>query len=281
MSTALRSLVLVHLNRHPDRSARILERHPPAEVAKLLLQGPPTSSAAVLARQEPRFASTCLEGFPAETRSLVLSELPVPVAAAMVRLLPQADRDDWLAGLPDSKRQVIRKAVRRAPHSAGALANDKVPILFDDWTVAQATDHLCRRGESVSGAVVVVDRSRRVVGMAEPGRLLCAPGESTVGALPPEAARTVPDATPISALAGETWRRAAPIAVVDTSGAFSGILTADMFQSGARLKSPPPAASLVAAIGELYWLGLWRIVEGFSVAPLTAHRIRNSTHGKR
>ena len=281
MSTALRNLALVHLNRHPDRSARILESRPPAAVAEVLLQAPPAGSAAVLARLEPRFASTCLECFPAETRRLVLSELPVPAAAAVLRLLPQAVSDDWVAGLPDSTRQVIHRAVRRAPHSAGALASDKVPVLFDDWTVAQAADRLCKRGGSVPGPVVVVDRSRRVVGTLEPGRLLCAPRESTVGALPPEAVRTVPDVTPVSALAGETWRRAAFLAVVDASGAFSGILTADMLQSRVKPKAPPPAASLVVAIGELYWLGLWRMVEGFSVVPLTARRMRNSTHGKR
>ena len=281
MSTALRNLALVHLNRHPDRSARILESRPPAAVAEVLLQAPPAGSAAVLARLEPRFASTCLECFPAETRRLVLSELPVPAAAAVLRLLPQAVSDDWVAGLPDSTRQVIHRAVRRAPHSAGALANDRVPVLFEDWTVAQATAYLCKQGESVAGALVVVDRSRRVVGTVAPGRLLCAPGESTVGALPPEAARTVPEAVPVSALAGERWRRAAILAVVDSSGAFSGILTADMLQSEANSTSLPPAAGLVAALGELYWFGLWRIVEGFSVAPLTARRMRNSVHGKR
>lgn len=281
MSTALRNLALVHLNRHPDRSARILESHPPAAVAKVLLQAPPASSAAVLALLEPRFANTCLDSFSAETRLQVLSELPVPAAAAVLRLLPEAARDDWLTGLPDSQRQVIYRAVRRAPHSAGALANDKVPILFDDWTVAQAIDRLCERGEPVLGAVVVVDRSRQVVGTVEPGRLLCASRESTVGALPPEAARTVPDAIPVSALAGEARRRATPIAVVDPSGAFSGILTTDMLEAGATPKAPPPAASLVAAIGEIYWLGLWRIMEGFSAAPLAARRMDNKTHGKR
>lgn len=281
MSTALRNLALVHLNRHPGRSARILESHPPAAVAEVLLQGPPASSAAVMACFEPRFASTCLQGLPVETRRLVLSELPVSAAAAVVRLLPQAVRDDWMAGLPDSKRQAIHGAVRREPHSAGALANDKVPVLFVDWTVAQATDRLCKRGGSVPEAVVVVDRSRRVVGTVESGRLLCAPRESTLGALPPEAARTVPDATPVSALAGGAWSRAALVAVVDSSGAFSGVLTADMLQSRAKPKSPPPAASLVAAIGELYWLGLWRLMEGFSAAPAAARRMNDKNHGKR
>lgn len=280
MSTALRNLALVHLNRYPDQSARILERHPPTAVARLLRQAAPTSSAAVLARLQPRLASTCLEGFPAETRSLVLSELPVPAAAAMVRLLPEAVRDDWVDGLSDSKRQVIRRALRRAPHSAGALANDKGPILFDDWTVAQAADHLCKRGESVPREVVVVDRSRRVVGTLSSGSLLCAPRESTVGALPLEAARTVPDATPISALAGERWHRAAPIVVVDRSGAFSGILTTDLVQPWARRQSPP-AAALAAAIGELYWLGLWRLMEGFSVAPGGTRGTKIGNHGKR
>ena len=281
MSTALHNLALVQVNRHPDRSARILERYPPAAVARFLLQAPPASSAAVLARLEPRFASTCLEGFPSETRPLVLSEFSVPAAAAVLRLLPRPVREDWLAALPDSNRQAIQRAIRHSPHSAGALANARVPTLFDDWTVGEATDHLCRYGESVPRDVVVVDRSRHVVGTVASGRLLCAPRELSVRALPPEAARTVPDAAPISALAGEQWRREAPIAVVDPSGAFAGILTADMLQPGAERESPTQAANLMAAIGELYWLGLWRLMEGFSVAPRAARRTRNEPHGNR
>lgn len=281
MSTALRNLALAHLNRHPDRSARTLERHPPAAVAKVLLQAPPASSAAVLERLDPRWAGTCLEGFPDETRRLVLSELQVAAAAAVVRLLPQAVREDWVAGLPDSKRQVIHRALLHPPHSAGALVDTSVPTLFDDWTVGQATDHLCQQSESVPRDLVVVDRSRRVVGSVESGRLLCAHRERTVRSLPLRALRTVPEAAPVSALVGERWREAASIAVVDPSGTFAGILTADTLQPAAQRRSPPPAASLAAAIGELYWLGLCKILEGFSVAPAAARRKRNGIHGKR
>ena len=267
LSNEIRNLALLHLQHDADRSARILEGHRPAEVAEFLIHAPAKYSAAVLARLAPQVASACLEHFPSETRPQVLAELPIPIAAAVLRRLPQAGRDSVLRELPAPIVTAINRAIRYPPESAGALADPRERTLYDDLKVEEAISVLREGGGPISTAIFVLSRLQRVVGAVTPAKLLCALPEQTLGALGLDTVRTPSAAVPVSALAADDRFGAGPLAVVDHSGIFVGVLSKDTLQDREKRTSTRPTARLVADIAELYWVGLGELWVGLSNTP--------------
>ena len=272
MSNSILNLALLHLQHHADQAARILESHRPAEVAEFLIHAPAESSAGVLARLAPQVASACLEHFPSETRLPVLAELPIPTAAAVLRLFPKAAREDALGELPAPIATAINRAIRYPPKSAGALADPRVRTLYDDLTVEEAMSVLCQGCGPISTAIFVLSRLQKVVGSVTPAKLLCARHEQTLGDLGLDAVRTPLAAVPVSALIADDRYGAGPLAVVDHSGTFVGVLSKDMLQNMEKRKSTRPAARLVADIAELYWVGFGELWVGLSSTPRSTVR---------
>ena len=221
----------------------------------------------MLARLAPQVASACLEHFPSETRPQVVAELPIPSAAAVLRMLPQAAREAALEGLPAPIVTAINRAIRYPPKSAGALADPSVRTLYDDVTVEEAICLLCDGCGPISTAIFVLNRSQRVVGAVTPANLLCARREQTLGGLGLDAVRTPSAAVPVSALIADDRYGAGPLAVVDHSGTFVGVLTKDILHNMKKRNSTRPAARLVADIAELYWVGLGELWVGLSRIP--------------
>lgn len=264
MGNALRNLALVQLERHPEEAARTLERMPGAEVAALLGHAAPAVSARALALLSPRFAADCFGELPSGARPEVLGEFRPTAAAALLRHTTKAVRESSLAGLADEDAALIRNALEYPRDSAGALASTEVVTLFGDLQVERAIEALRAHADSVPDRIVVMDRSRRVLGILRAATLCWAPAGATVGSLSQETVPVVRADAPAATVAGDRRWEGTTAPVVDRSGAFLGVLHPASLRHAARENPARPGTELAVAFSELCWLGLSGVLAGLT-----------------
>ena len=264
MSAATQRMAHTYLSRRPEQAAQLLEQLDPSEIAGVLQAIPAATAAAVIERLAPVAAGACVENLPEKLRSSVLGTIPVSIAAALLRRLPAAARTEALDELPPATRLRLERALSYPSESAGDLADPSALTLEADWTVDHALTNLRNGGRPVLSRLFVLDRAQRLLGSVSPGDLLSARGDSLVGELkslsPPAAVYAgVSSATLVVA-----DRRADPVAVVDRQGTFLGVIDEDMLHRLAQRQTAPMPFNPVAAMGELYWLGLRELFGGLS-----------------
>ena len=108
MATPLQALAQLHLSRHPEEAARVLERLSPDAIVAVLGEASAESAAGVLARFAPSLASACLADWPAGELSAVVALLPASIAATLLRQLDPRVREETLSALPASVRARLR-----------------------------------------------------------------------------------------------------------------------------------------------------------------------------
>ena len=270
MATAIGNLALVHLERHPEGAARVLERCTPEETAALLREAAPAGAARLLALVPPRFAADCLAALPAAAQTDLLGELSPTPAAALLRRLPRAAREELLGALPTHVAASIRDALAYPAGSAGASGLADAVTLFDDLPVAHAIDALGRHPDAVPDRVIVLDRARRVRGVLKTPTLCWAPPDATVGSLPREELPVIRAGTAVAKLRGDPRWDGALAPVVDRSGAFLGVLAPASLHHGRRHDAAPPMGELVVAFSELCWIGLSTVLTGRTAAAAPA-----------
>ncbi|MDE0167174.1 MAG: hypothetical protein OXL36_18925 [Bryobacterales bacterium] len=276
MSPGVRSLAHLHLHRNPAEAVRILERCPSAGVAELLAGGAYETSARVLALLSPVVASDCIERMPVMARCLVLQASPVPVAAALLRVLPESSRKTTLEGLPAQTRKRIDRVLRFPKESAGALADPRALVLHEENTVDQAVSLLRADGETISATLFVINRGKRVLGAVTPAQLLAAPGDWTIGSLKLAKPRTVSQGVPLLVLVSDEHYQGGPVAVLDPSGKLVGVLTEDTLRTVEKPKAPQRATHLLASIGEMYWCGMGRLLGDVIAVRRTSEATREA-----
>lgn len=271
-------LALLYMQRQPVDAAALLEGLPPADVAAVLASAPVATAAGILQNLAPSAAGRCLQQIGDGTRQLIVSELPASVAASMLRRLPRTVQEDALADMPERVRRSILRALRYPALSAGALADTYVPVLRDDSTVSQAIRSLRETSRRVPSSVFVLNRSERVIGSVTAGRLLIASPDATVRELGLDPVQTAAATVP-AALAAEEEHRGRPVAVVDSAGAFVGVLSGRVAQEAANRRPSSPAIHLAASLGELYWLGLCSILSGLPAWTASAAQTQRKAGG--
>lgn len=269
MQTATQKIAQVHMRRHPEEAARVLERLSPDELVMALREAPVESAAGVLACFAPALASTCLAHWPEGERSRVVEQLPASIAAALLRQLEPAVREDVLGGLSATVRVSLNQALRYPDQSAGALADLSVLTLHSDLTVEEALTRLSESGGPIASRLFVLNRSQRLVGAVTPGQLLGSRPDTPVASLELDTAPAVPAHASAQAL-GARQSSPEPIAIVDPQGTFLGIIGADTLNRLGGRKVRPPAMHLLASLSEFYSLGLSEMFGGSgSGSPVT------------
>lgn len=267
MPTPLQTMAQLHMNRHPEEAARVLERLSPDAIAAVLREASAESAAGVLACLAPSLASACLADWPEGERSAVVALLPGPIAATLLRQLDPRVREAALDALPATVRARLSRTLSYPDRSAGALADPAVLILHADLTVEEALTRLSHSRGPVAGRLFVLNRSQRLVGVVTPGQLLTSRRDAPLGSLELGPAQAVPDRVSAATLRASA---AEPLAVVDPQGTFVGVIGSDALARLDPQQQRPPAAHLVVAVGELYWLGLREIFGGLSSGSRSA-----------
>lgn len=269
MQTATQRAVYMHMNRHPEEAARVLERFSPGEIVAALRAAPVESAAGVLACLAPALAGSCLAHWPEGMRSRVVEQVPASVAAALLRQLEPAVREEALGGLSATVRAALNRVLRYPDRSAGALADPAVLTLHSDLTVEEALARLSESRGPVSSRIFVLDRSQRLVGAVTPGQLLSSRLDTPVGSVELDTTPGMPSHASAQTL-GVRPLSSEPIAVVDPQGIFLGIIGADTLKHLETRKVRPPALHLLASLSEFYSLGLSTLFGGLrSGSPVT------------
>lgn len=271
MQTATQKIAHVHMRRHPAEAARVLEGFSPGEIVAALRAASVESVAGVLACFAPALASSCLTHWPEGERSRVVEQLPASIAAALLRHLEPAVREEALGGLSATVRASLNQALRYPDQSAGVLADPSVLTLHSDLTVEEALARLSESGGPVSSRLFVLNRSQRLVGAVTPGQLLGSRLDTPVEALKLDTTPAVPAHASAQAL-GARPPSPEPIAVVDPQGTFLGIIGADTLSRLGGHKVRPPAIHLLASLSEFYSLGLSELFGGLSSGSPVTHQ---------
>ena len=267
MPTPLQTLAQLHLDRHPEEAARVLERLSPDAIAAVLREASAESAAGVLACLAPSLASACLAGWPEGELSAVVALLPAPIAATLLRQLDPSVRQAALSALPATIRVRLSRVLSYPDQSAGALADPAVLILHADLTVEEALTRLSHSRGPVASRVFVLNRAQRLVGVVTPGQLLTSRRDARLDSLELDPAQAVPDRVSAATL---RVTAAAPLAVVDPQGIFVGAIGSEALARLDPQRQHSPAVHLVVAVGELYWLGLREIFGGLSSGSRSA-----------
>lgn len=262
MSTALLRMAQSFAASHPRESSRILETVPADEVSGFLSELPRVELSRVIAAIAPRVALDFLLTLPEEKRSGVFSALPTFAATGIARCMAPPDRDKLVASLPKDVRHALEVSLRHADGSAGALADVSVLTLYDDWTIDHALSRIREESVTVPTVLFVVDRSRRLRGSLVPGQLLTADPEAEVGRLELQVPRAVTAEMPAATLVADSAPE--PVAVIDDEGAVIGVVTVEVLLGLAGQRHAGSIVHPIAALGELYWIGLREALGGLS-----------------
>ncbi len=263
MQTATQRAAYMHMNRHPEEAARVLEGFSPGEIVAVLQAAPVESAAGVLACVAPALAGSCLTHWPEGERSRVVEQLPSSIAAALLRQLEPAVREDVFSGLSSHVRASLDQALRYPAQSAGALADPSVLTLHSDLTVEEALARLSESGGPIASRIFVLDRSQRFVGAVTPGQLLGSRRDTPVESLELDTTPGVPSHASAQTL-GAGQASPESVAVVDPRGTFLGIIGADTLKRLEGHKVRLPAIHLLASLSEFYSLGLSEMFGGRS-----------------
>jgi len=149
---------------HPDDTAQLLERLPPAEIAEVLIHHPVTLTAPVWERLAPDIGWRAIDSLEASRATEVLRHMSTPRVAAMLTMADPQSREARLAQLPATTADELRSILAYPADSAGALMDPRVLLLRPDTTVHEALARiraLRRRGVRM---LFVVNAENRLEG---------------------------------------------------------------------------------------------------------------------
>ncbi len=261
-----RQLSRVFVRDHPADAARTLEALAPDEAVAALAELPPGLAARALQAMEASFAAACLLRSPKTRAAEALRELPAAAAARIAGRLDAESRGLLLADLPSEVADPIRRMVRHPAGTAGALMDPDVAALPEDITTGEARRRVRRDARRVLYYLYVTGREQRVSGVVNLRELMLAPADRTLGAVMVRPVTTLSaHARREAILAHPGWREFHALPVVDGSGVLLGVLRYETLRQ-LELEGGPEAGrgplALGLALGEVYLTALTAMLQG-------------------
>lgn len=246
------------LEHHPSEAARTVEARPAAAVAAFLAESPPERLAPVVTAMDPTVAAHALGDIDAAVAAALVEALPSHAASVLLRRLAPETRDGILERLAPGAGARVRRLLRYAPGSAGALLDPAVLTAPPDLTVRETLQRVRDADAHVHYYLFVVDRRGSLVGVVSLRELLGAASDALLGAVAHRTVATLPATADRDAiLAHPSWSDLHALPVVDAGGRFLGIVrheTLRLLESEARA-TPVGSATVAAALdlGEVVW----------------------------
>lgn len=277
------ALARIFIVAHPADVARVVERHSLSESCELLAALPAAESALVLEQMAAASAAACLAALPASSAGGILAEIAIDRAAALLRVVPDEAAKLILDAAPSPVfAAALRMLVAYPEGSAGALLDPTALAVPGTVEAKDAVELVLRQASHALHYVYVVDRGNRLVGVLSLRELmLAAPEKTLAAAMHKDISCLRSDADVVEILAHPGWREHHSLPVVDQSGAFLGAIRYRTLRLLERTGSDGAlqgsALEAALSLGELYWFGLSRVLEGITTAALT----RETTTGAR
>jgi magnesium transporter len=255
----------------PHEVARHAEALDSDARTSILAANTPERSAALIQRVAPVQASEALRRMDREAAAGVLQALPIEVAASLLRRLPEDVAGPVLDALPAALAVALRQLLAHRPDTAGAVADPLALVVSHRATVAEASKLVEAGPPHLYYYVYVVDDDHRLAGVFDLAELMRARPDDTLARLmTPEVTWLAADATLETVFAHPGWHLLDAMPVVDANGRYLGVLRhrrmRQLREERGAQSDKDGAVRTVVALGEIYWLGLCGLVQGFATA---------------
>ncbi len=269
----MKRLTLEFVEAHPGDAARVLETQPAARAADFLSGLPVPLAAAVLRLMPTMAAARCLERMGEDACVDVVSALGPQPASAMLPLLPADRHRALMERLPAALAVTIRIVIGYPKDSVGALMDPWALAVKRDITVGEVLEQVKGFEGDQLDCLFVLGEGDRLEGLVPLLDAVRADPHAQIGTF------VVPAMHRLSALAMLTavqndpgWDQYRVLPVVERGERFVGVLSRRALVKAPRAASPisPEAASdVVASLAGAYWRGVAGIIEA-TVALLPA-----------
>ncbi len=232
MSDAI-TLSLAFLKHHPAGAARALAEVPAEEAAAFAANAPDALVAATLNRMQPADAVRVLQGCGPKTAGSLLSQMTGNAQAAVLRGLPDADRDAALATLSKRAAAGLRRLLSHAADSVGAWMEATRATFRPDVTVADCLERVRAMRTPMGGIVYLTDADGGLLASVDIDDVLAADDDATLDSLPVRKVRALnPQATLASVIGLPDWDGAWALPVVDRRRRLLGVLSFENLRHG-------------------------------------------------
>lgn len=259
---------------YPDEVARHAEQLDPDARATLFAGLPSALGASLVQRVAPALACDGLRSMDQASAAGLVHALPIEIGASLIRRLPPEVAEPVLNALPPEHALPMRQLLDYRPDTAGAVADPLVLVVPHATSVAGARGLIETHPEHLYYYVYVVDAEHRLVGVFDVPELMRGqPADPIDRVMTSEVTWLSADATLESVFAHPGWHALDAMPVVDASGRFMGVLRHRRMrqlqeQRGAQADRDEVVRTVVA-LGEIYWLGLCGLLQGFATAAGT------------
>lgn len=249
----------------PDEAARVVEGLPPSVGASVIEALSPSRAVQLLRAMVPGVSGQVLAVLQEETARDVLLAMPTRSAAALIRRQSPEKSAELLKTIPAGRRRKVETLVAQRARTAGALADPDALVLGPRLTAGEALTRFRVELIHAAHALPVVDEDGRLVGLVEPRDLTSARKPQLIGDLMQKRFPRLPARTPLRSLGIDAaWQTHSTLPVVDSNGAFIGILSHETWRSAlddASGSTPAAPASTSEALGDLFGLGVGGMLE--------------------
>ena len=254
---------------HPVAAARLLEQTPTRQVSEFLAAADSGSAARTLEHMNMELAAACLEEMDVDAATRLVAELQPDVQVTVLRLMPAKSRRPLINGLPEELSVPLKRMLKYPKGTVGELMDPFVFTVPEDITVQEALKRARAAKLEMPFYVYVVDRQQKLSGVISLKNLIRARRNNPVSSV---VHRELVSLTATSArtemLKSPHWREFHILPVTDDEGMFQGVVR---YQTVARLREEQAEESgtddileTALALGELYWMGLSGVVDGFA-----------------
>ena len=270
LEARLRSVFVVA---HPAEAARALESMPAAESAEAMLDLPVDAFPPLIRCLAPYYAANALALLPVEKAAGALDGTWPDAAAAVLRAMPSARRSEVLGALSSQRQKTLRRLLRYAEGTAGALMDPAVLSVDENVLVADALEQLRLSPQHALYYLYVLRENRELMGVVNMKQLMSARPNQLVGMIAVRNVASIPArASWESIVVHPAWKRFHALPVVDRDGSFVGAIRYEsvrqLEERWIEARAEDHSAETASALGELYGLGLRGLFEWAASAVL-------------
>ena len=258
---------------HPAEAARVLELLPASDLGEAILDLPADALSKLLRWLTPYSAATALALVPAPRAAPAFEETPRDAAAAILRAMDARHRSAIVDSLEATAQKALKRLLRYAEGTAGALMDPAVLSIAENASAAEALERLRQSPQHALYYVYVVAEDQKLIGVVNLRELMAARPEQLLGMIAVHSVESVSArASRESIVVHPGWKRFHALPVVGADGRFVGAIR---YESVRKLEETLLETRLddgsretAAALGELYGLGLKGLFEWATSALL-------------
>jgi magnesium transporter len=260
---------------HPDDVARQVDQLPGEDLGPLLMAMGAETAAELLPRLAQTQAARALVELEPEHAAAVLGDIPLDIAASLVRRLDQAAAGRLVDALPVDRATPVRALLCYPAQSAGGIMDPHVLTAPLSASVADARTLISDQSTHLDYYVYVFDTGHRLVGVVDVAELLQADPKQPLQAVMHTSVQWLAAEASLDAVfVHPGWHLYDALPVLGDDRRFLGVIRhrrmRQLLETHRQGTPGEPAVQTVMALGEIYWLGLCGLLQGFATTAADA-----------